>query len=217
MSPIAAFGAGIAAGALGALAQSVYFAATSKIAPSPPRDAFQPPELEQLNEPPTQTVARRAAVGLLQRDHLENKERAGQLVHYAFGSAWGGLYGLLAESSPLVASPIGSLGYGLAVWMIGDNVVLPTFRLGAWPQAYPPKVHAYSAAAHLVYGATLFGTFRALHARAWTPLLSLAAAAWVTRGAPKLVRGRARKLVSAGMRARVAAEDVVSTVGGSVL
>jgi hypothetical protein len=95
------------------------------------------------------------------------KEAAAQAVHIGFGSGWGGLYGLLRESVPEVAAPtgrgvLGLLGFSTAVWMIGDNVVLPLFRLSAWPQKYPAKLHAYAFGAHLVYGLAVFMTYEAL-------------------------------------------------------
>jgi uncharacterized membrane protein YagU involved in acid resistance len=162
LSPLGALGCGLVAGVAGSLATELFFAITSKIAPAPPEDAFQPPEPEQRQETATQTVARRTVEGLLRRGPVEHKERAGRIVHYAFGAAWGGLYGLLATRSRRLEEPLGALGFGLAVWMASDNLILPVFRLAAWPHAYPVKSHAYAIAAHVVYGAAVWGAFEAL-------------------------------------------------------
>lgn len=171
MSPLGALGCGLVAGAVGSFVQDLFFAVTSKIAPAPPKDAFQPPEAEQGHETVTETVARRVVEGLFQRGPIEHDARAGRIVHYAFGSAWGGLYGLLATRSRRLEEPLGGLGFGLGVWMVSDTVILPVFRLSAWPQAYPVKNHAYAIAANLVYGVSVWGTFEALRrlgrSRAW--------------------------------------------------
>ena len=77
------------------------------------------------------------------------KRRAGELVHFGFGAAWGGLYGLLRASLPRLWSPAGLGAFALGVWAVGDNLIVPAFALGAWPQRNPLRIHGYYATAHL--------------------------------------------------------------------
>lgn len=81
----------------------------------------------------------------------EHKALAGQLVHYGYGTAMGGAYGVLAEAFPQHVKGVG-MRYGAALWLAGDEVALPLLKLAAPPTAYPLSTHALALAAHLVYG-----------------------------------------------------------------
>jgi putative membrane protein len=82
------------------------------------------------------------------------KPKAGALVHYAFGTALGVLYGAAAEMIPQIASVWG-LPYGAAVFVGADEIAVPALGLSKPPTEYPASKHAYALASHLVYGATL--------------------------------------------------------------
>jgi hypothetical protein len=178
-SPVVALAEGLLAGALGAAVQSLFFASTQKLAPRPPKDAFVPPDPVQRDERETETVARRAVEDLAGRGPLspDAKQLGGQVVHYAFGAGWGGLYGLARATWPQLASPLGVGAFSLAVWAVGDNVIVPLFRLGAWPQKYPPRTHAYAIAAHLAYGAGVAGAFALVERAPWLAAAALTAIA----------------------------------------
>lgn len=165
MTPLGALVRGFVAGAVGSLGQDLFFAATKKIAPSSGSTPFEPPESEQQDEQATETVARRAFEGLMQRELPIEEAKAGRAVHYAFGAGWGGLYGLSAASAPTLATPAAGAAFGLLVWGASDDLLLPAFKLAAWPKHYPAKVHAYAIAAHLVYGAVTWLAFSALRPR----------------------------------------------------
>jgi putative membrane protein len=83
----------------------------------------------------------------------EKKEIAGAVVHYAFGVATGGLYGSIAELKPATTAGAG-LPFGAAVWLVADEITVPALGLSKPPTEYPLSTHAYSIAAHLVYGLT---------------------------------------------------------------
>ena len=208
LSPLAAFTEGLVAGLAGALAQEVFFALTKRITPPNPKAAFTPPESLQRDETATQTFARRVVEDLAQRGPVRHPVLAGELVHYAYGSAWGGLYGIAAGSLPKLRSVKGGALFGLFVWAVSDDVLLPAFKLSAWPQDYPLKNHAYAIAAHLVYGAAASASLNAL-TRATPSLMSVIAAAILVRRLPKPIRGpRARRLAARGVRVALKAREV---------
>lgn len=205
-SPLGAFCAGLAAGFAGALAQNLFFAATKKLAPAPSPDAFAPVEPEQRHEMPTQTVARRVTEQLARRGPLEHPAGAAQAVHLAFGSAWGGLYGLVAGSALGAEGLKGGLAFGGAVWLMSDNLLLPAFRLSAWPQHYPVKTHLYAIAAHAIYGAVVASTFAAL-GRAATPATAALGSFWLTRRVPRFARPTARRALDRTIRVGLPVRD----------
>jgi len=207
-SPLGAFCAGLVAGFVGAVAQNVFFAATRKLAPNPRADGFEPVEEQQRSELPTQTVARRLIEGLMRRGPLEHTAGAGQLVHHAFGSAWGSAYGLLAGTWPRGAGLKRGLEFGLLVWLVSDDVLLPALELSAWPHHYPVKNHLYAIAAHGVYGAAVAGTFEGL-SRAATPATALLGSLWLTRRVPRLLRPTARRLAYRGIRVALPVRNVM--------
>lgn len=191
-TPMRALVEGMVAGVVGAGVQSWFFRATASIAPKPPKGAFVPPEGEQTHESALETVARRIVEDLAQRGPLEERQRAriGTAVHYGFGAAWGGLYGLLRASYPRLWRPSGVAAFSLGVWAGSDNLLLPAFKLAAWPHRYPVRSHAYAVAAHLVYGAGVAAT---LVAADEAPLLPLIAAFALARG--RRLKERAGQLV----------------------
>lgn len=197
MTPLGAVVRGVVAGAVGSAVQTLFARATSRIAPSSPEGVFQPPEEEQQREQATQTVARRFVEDLVQRGPLRDKERGGAIVHEAFGAAWGGVYGLIRGSYAPVGTPLGVAAFSTLVWVVGDNLTLPVFRLAAWPRAYPLRTHAYAWAAHLVYGAAVAAAFEAQRRSTWAPVAAVVSARWATRRLPAAVRPAAAKALRA--------------------
>jgi hypothetical protein len=195
-TPIGALVEGLIAGAVGAGVQTLFLKATEKRTPKPPPNAFIPPEPIQKEEQQTETVARRLVEQLAQRGPLsdEAKRRGGALVHYGFGAAWGGLYGLLRQSYPPLRRPRALAGFSLAVWIVGDELALPLFRLAGWPHKYPPKTHLHAAAAHLAYGAGMGATF-AMADNADLALLGAALVYSRGRAAARKAVARSRALV----------------------
>jgi putative membrane protein len=96
-----------------------------------------------------------ALVHLSTGEHLsrEEKEKAGPVVHYAFGALTGGLYGGLAEYSGTVRSGFGT-GFGGAVFSTADLLAVPAFNLASSPTEQPATAQASPFAAHVVYGVT---------------------------------------------------------------
>jgi putative membrane protein len=120
----------------------------------------QPEDAEVENA----TVKAAAAISQAVFHHeLKREERqpAGNAMHYAYGTATGALYGMGAEDWDALKLGAGT-AFGAAVWLTGDEIAVPLLKLSKPPQAYPVRVHAMALAAHLVYGLTTEVVRRAL-------------------------------------------------------
>ena len=111
---------------------------------------------------PTVEVADRVMNTVAGR-HLRPEEEkvAGPLVHYAYGAAIGGLYAYAADRNPKITAAAG-LPFGVAVWLLADEVPLPLLGLSKPPWEYPASMHAYALASHAVYGMAVEGVRRGL-------------------------------------------------------
>jgi putative membrane protein len=110
----------------------------------------------------TVKAAKAVSEGVFGHKLKESEKRpAGAVVHYAFGSATGGLYGAAAEVAPEVTTGLG-LPFGVAFWMVADEGVVPLLGLSKGPTEYPVSTHVYALASHLVYGLTTEVTRRAV-------------------------------------------------------
>lgn len=81
------------------------------------------------------------------------KEPAGEAVHYAMGATSGLIYGIASEIAPMTTFASG-LPFGAAVWLVADDVVVPALGLAKPATQYPLSTHAYALSSHLVYGLT---------------------------------------------------------------
>jgi uncharacterized membrane protein YagU involved in acid resistance len=110
---------------------------------------------EGQDEDATVKTAQRISSALLGRElSAEQKRTAGPLVHYAYGTGVGALYGGLAQEHGTATSGFGT-AYGAAAWALGDEVAVPSLGLGRKPTETPISQHFQLLAAHLVYGITL--------------------------------------------------------------
>ncbi len=103
-------------------------------------------------EPATVRAAERAASAAgtsLPRDRMG---AASEAVHYATGTAFGAAFGMLAPRVGLPAVVAGPL-YGIVVWLLNDEGLVPALGLSKKPWEYPASTHAKALASHLVYGA----------------------------------------------------------------
>lgn len=110
----------------------------------------------------TVKAARAISEGVFGHKLKEREKRpAGAAVHYAFGTATGGLYGAVAEFAPEVTKGAG-VPFGAAFWLVADETAVPLLGLSKGPSEYPLSTHAYALASHLVYGLTAEVTRRAV-------------------------------------------------------
>ena len=85
------------------------------------------------------------------------KKGGGTVVHYAFGTLMGVVYGVAAElGSRRIRrnSVLSGLGFGTALFAGADEGAVPALRLSEPPSQVPFVDHLYGFASHLVYGAT---------------------------------------------------------------
>jgi hypothetical protein len=104
-------------------------------------------------------VARRLIEGVFRREVPPS--RIGLLTnatHWAYGTAWGGAYGVLRDSVRLPAPSLGAL-FGLNVWGTSYLTLVP---MGIYrpPWRYPPAEIGLDVSYHLVYGAGVAGAYR---------------------------------------------------------
>lgn len=105
-------------------------------------------------EDSTEKVARKIAHAAGKELQEEERKRAGQAVHYAFGTLMGAVYGVSAELVPEVTTG-GGTAYGTLLFLAAHEVAVPTFQLSASPKEMPAADHLQHWAAHVVYGGSL--------------------------------------------------------------
>jgi uncharacterized membrane protein YagU involved in acid resistance len=109
------------------------------------------------NENPTAKVAHEVAGAMGHELSPEGKKKGGTIVHYAFGTLMGALYGTALEFAPrnYRRNAIGSgLLMGTALFAGADELALPALGLTGGPKKTPASAHVYGLVSHLVYGAT---------------------------------------------------------------
>lgn len=112
-------------------------------------------EQEQAEqEGSTEIVARKLAEAAGTSLPRENKKKAGDAVHYTFGTLMGVVYAVSAELLPEVTTGAGT-AYGTVLFLAADEVAVPAFQLAPSPTDTPASDHLQHWAAHVVYGGTL--------------------------------------------------------------
>ena len=93
-----------------------------------------------------------SAVGMPLSDP-RHKQLAGECVHLAFGALNGALYAAAVEMNPRLRAGSG-VPFGLAVWALADETLVPALGLSKSPRETSAGLHAYSITSHAIYGAT---------------------------------------------------------------
>jgi hypothetical protein len=88
----------------------------------------------------------------------------GWRFHKAFGLAGGVGYLLLRRLFPRLRWGRG-LAFGMAFFLVVDEILVPALALTPGPRAFPWKVHARGAAAHVAYGIAAESSARLLGSR----------------------------------------------------
>jgi uncharacterized membrane protein (UPF0136 family) len=118
------------------------------------RDQQQQEHQAEQKEDSTEIVARKIAETAGKELGPEEKKKAGQAVHYAFGTLMGAVYGVAAELVPEVTTG-GGTAYGTLLFLGAHEVAVPAFQLSPPPTETPARDHLQHWAAHVVYGGSL--------------------------------------------------------------
>jgi uncharacterized membrane protein YagU involved in acid resistance len=102
----------------------------------------------------TEKVARKIAEATGTSLDKEKKKKAGQVVHYTFGTLMGMVYGISAELLPEATTGAGT-AFGTLLFLGADEVAVPAFQLSPAPTNTPATDHLQHWAAHVVYGGSL--------------------------------------------------------------
>jgi uncharacterized membrane protein YagU involved in acid resistance len=84
----------------------------------------------------------------------ETRHWRSTVIHREYGIFWGGVFGGLRDRVPLVGMTCG-VAFGLGLWLIGDEVLMPAMGLTPPSTEFPWQNHARAAANHLAYAGTL--------------------------------------------------------------
>jgi putative membrane protein len=151
--PLKGLLAGLAGGFVGTLAMTAAQAAMTKIMASNSSNGGEKNN-GQADKPSTEKVADAVAENVFDHDLSEREEKiAGQVVHYGFGTAMGGLYGVVCEYIPTEVLG-GGAPFGTAVMLGADEIAVPALKLSDPPWKHPASTHMYAFVSHLVYGVT---------------------------------------------------------------
>ena len=83
----------------------------------------------------------------------QEKAKAGPIVHYAFGTVMGALYGVATEYFPDARAGFGTI-FGTLLFALADEAAVPLAGLSGKPSEYPASSHLRALASHIVYGAS---------------------------------------------------------------
>lgn len=130
--------------------------------PSPQQIREQGSEGQNTEEEPTVKVATAVTQTVMKTEPSPKaKNVGGALVHYAFGTGLGAVYGAVSELLPAVTYAEGA-PFGAAVWAAADLGAVPAFGLSKPPHRVPVSRHAQMLAMHVAYGLTTDTVRRAM-------------------------------------------------------
>ena len=152
---------GAAGGALATWVMGFVMEGTTKALPVKLQKKAQR-QRKQQGEEATEKVARKAAEPLGIRLQGEDKKKGGMAVHWTYGVTWGAIYGALHHRVPSTGRIFG-LGFGLGLFLFGDELLVPALKLGPAPTKTPLASQVSALVGHLAYGGITEGSFRLLH------------------------------------------------------
>jgi putative membrane protein len=164
--------AGSAAGLAASLAMTQFQNLWSKASEKLNRNGRQSSSGSQASEPDQNEDATMQAAGKIAevagyRLSHEQKKKAGPIVHYAFGTGMGALYGTLMELAPRDLRRhelLSGIGFGSVLFAGADEIAVPAVGLSGPPTEVPASSHLYALASHIVYGLTTGAVRKAVRA-----------------------------------------------------
>jgi hypothetical protein len=163
-SPLGALARGTIAGLAGTAVVTAVMLVEERF--GVPGARVSPGDPESWEEAPAPAqVGQRVAEGVFDRPlPVASAPLVGSAVHWAYGAAWGALYGLVAETRRPPWAPAGAV-LGLGVWAAGHAGLLPAAGLAPpfWRQ--PHSGAGFAAANHVLFGLATARVEQALAAR----------------------------------------------------
>jgi hypothetical protein len=158
MTPLGAVARGLAAGAAGTAAMTAWQELAAKLNDSTGSDS----KGQRWEDAPAPAqVARRILKGVFRRDVSADRiPLLTNAMHWGYGTAWGGVYGLVqgtVRANPL----LNGLLCGAGVWGASYAQLVP-MGLYEPPWEYPAKIVAKDLSYHLVYGLGVAAAYEAL-------------------------------------------------------
>src|SRR5579884_368514 len=141
----------VAAGAFGGLAGGIAMSGYQALVNAAAKAIAGRPALNQDEEA---TAGAAKAISRVAFQHELTKEetnRAVPALQCSVGLAFGALYGLLADRAPQCTAGKGT-AYGAAIWLAGDEFVVPVFGLAEGPAQASVPAHLNELGSHLIYG-----------------------------------------------------------------
>ncbi len=129
---------GFAAGLIGGLVATAAKSVAEKM---------YPPRVHGEPAPPA-VMAEKIAGHPLEED---TKQNAAEVIHWVFGAATGGFYGVLAELYPQVTAKNGAT-FGLTLLTLTHEGALPAFGIDQKPEDQSFREHSSEASTHVIYG-----------------------------------------------------------------
>jgi hypothetical protein len=142
---------GAIAGAIGTYAMDVV--TTALVRAQSPEDAERERAAQPNGRSSVGNLIDRAEDALGARLPEESRPLAAQAVHYGLGILPGALYGAFRRRLPAIAAGSGLL-YGLAIFVLNDEVMNTELGLAGSYAAYPMSSHLRGALGHAVLGIT---------------------------------------------------------------
>ena len=114
---------------------------------------------QTISEQPKEDATMKAADAIVSVTtggrHLSSgqKEKAGPVIHYAFGALMGALYGAAAEYWPSARAGFGTT-FASALFAGAELIAVPVLQLGPSPEGEPSSALLSPFSARLLYGST---------------------------------------------------------------
>ena len=153
--------AGSAAGLAGTVAmtefQKLWSKASEKLKHNGSAQSSSGNGSDQEDEDATMKAAGKVAEAARYHLSKEQKKKAGSIVHYAFGTGMGALYGTIVEVGPRKLrchDLLSGVGLGGVLFVGADEIAVPAIGRSKKPTEAPVSSHLYALASHIVYGLT---------------------------------------------------------------
>ncbi len=161
-TPLGAIGRGLVAGVAGTAAMTALQAVEQRLTANGGGEQEPPASWDETPAPAQ--VGERVMHGIFHRPlRLARAPVLTNVVHWSYGTALGGWFGILQDSLAIPRGVDGVL-FGTLV-MASDYSTLPAMGIYKPAWKYSPKTLAVDLGRHLVYGIAVAATYRALDRR----------------------------------------------------